>query len=501
MTKKQISLLIFISIFVTFNIKAQELKTIGEIHNAYKNKIINAEQLTLLYIKRIKELNPQYNAVISIEPTALKQARVLDNLAERGLWAGPLHGIPVLLKDNIETIGTLPTTAGSLALKNNVTNNDAFVVKKLRSAGAIILGKTNLSEWANFRSSFSSSGWSGIAGQTNNAHDITRSPWGSSSGSAVAIALNLAPVALGTETDGSITSPASVNGIYAIKPSMGQVSRSGSIPLSSSQDSIGPMTHSLNDALTVLSVIQGIDRLDPSTTNFKLKPAIIKNKQPLIIGVLPSDKFTVETQKVYAKQIQALKAAGHILVNIIITDNLDTLLADEYYILLYDFKNEINQYLKNTPKEVTVKSLSNLIDFNEKNKEIEMPHFGQNILIQSNAINLDEKRKYRQIKSRYRSVATKAITNLYSNKILDIVIAPTTSPAWKTDLINGDSTKNNSSSLPAIAGTTHITLPVGRVEHLPVGLSIIADINGEYAAYAYAQIIDKVLSKDIKKPE
>ena len=227
---------------------------------------------------------------------------------ERGLWAGPLHGIPVLLKDNIETIGTLPTTAGSLALKNNVTNNDAFVVKKLRSAGAIILGKTNLSEWANFRSSFSSSGWSGIAGQTNNAHDITRSPWGSSSGSAVAIALNLAPVALGTETDGSITSPASVNGIYAIKPSMGQVSRSGSIPLSSSQDSIGPMAHSLNDALTVLSVIQGRDPLDASTTDFRLKRTTIKNKQPLIIGALPSDQFTVETQKVYAKQIQALKA-------------------------------------------------------------------------------------------------------------------------------------------------------------------------------------------------
>jgi len=322
MTKIKIGLLILLTVLITFISEAQELKTIDQIHNAYKNKTINAEQLAKKYIKRIKDLDSQYNAVISIEPTALKQAKEIDNKAEKGFWIGPLHGIPVLLKDNIETIGTLPTTAGSLALRNNVTNKDAFVVKKLRDAGAIILGKTNLSEWANFRSSFSSSGWSAIGGQTHNAHDIERNPWGSSSGSAVAIALNFAPVALGTETDGSITSPASVNGIYAIKPSMGQVSRTGTIPLSSSQDTIGPMTHSLNDALKVLSVIQGKDPLDPATTDFKIKPAIIKNKKSLVIGVLPSDQFTAETQKVYAKQVQALKAAGHIPVNITITDKL-----------------------------------------------------------------------------------------------------------------------------------------------------------------------------------
>ena len=245
------SLLIVLAIF---NAKAQELKTIDEIHTAYKNNSINAQQLTQSYIERINKLNPQYNAVISIEPTAIAQAKTLDELAAKGSWAGPLHGIPVLLKDNIETKGTLPTTAGSLALKNNVTNNDAFVVKQLRNAGAIILGKANLSEWANFRSSYSSSGWSAVGGQTHNAHDVTRNPCGSSAGSAVAVALNFAPIALGTETDGSITCPASVNGVYAIKPSMGQVSRSGVIPLSSSQDSVGPMAHSLKDALLVFSL-------------------------------------------------------------------------------------------------------------------------------------------------------------------------------------------------------------------------------------------------------
>ena len=285
-----------LSVLAIFNAKAQELKTIDEIHSAYKNNSINAQQLTQSYIKRINKLNPQYNAVISLEPTAIAQAKTLDELATKGTWAGPLHGIPVLLKDNIETKGTLPTTAGSLALKNNVTNNDAFVVKQLRNAGAIILGKANLSEWANFRSSYSSSGWSAVGGQTHNAHDVTRNPCGSSAGSAVAVALNFAPIALGTETDGSITCPASVNGVYALK-----------------------------DALLVLSVLQGEDSLDATTTGFELKTGNLKSKSSLIIGALPSDKFTVETQRLYAKQLQALKQAGHTIINVDITDNLDTL--------------------------------------------------------------------------------------------------------------------------------------------------------------------------------
>ena len=476
-----------------------ELKTISDIHSAYKNNSTTAEQLTRTYIDRINALNPKYNAVISIEPTAIEQAKQLDALFKAGKWAGPLHGIAVLLKDNIETTGTLPTTAGSLALKNNITNKDAFVVKQLRQAGAIILGKANLSEWANFRSSYSSSGWSAIGGQTHNAHDVTRNPCGSSSGSAVAVALNFAPIALGTETDGSITCPASVNGVYAIKPSMGQVSRAGVVPLSSSQDSVGPMAHSLKDALAVLSVIQGEDPNDVSTLNVNRKLDSIAPKPSLRIGALPASKFTVETQKLYAKQLQALKDGGHTVVNVEVKDDLSTLYVDEYAILLYDFKAEINHYLSQTPTQVTVKSLDDLIAFNTANKKQEMLYFEQDILQQANAVDLSEKQQYQKTKARYQALANRAISNLYRNNKLDIVIAPTVSPAWKTDLINGDNFKGSSSSLPAIAGTTHITLPVGKVSHLPVGLSVIANQNAEAAAYAYAAIIDNVLG--IKKPE
>lgn len=476
-----------------------ELKTISDIHNAYKNNTITAEQLTRTYIDRINALNPKYNAVISIEPTAIEQAKQLDTLFKAGKWAGSLHGIAVLLKDNIETMGTLPTTAGSLALKNNVTDKDAFVVKQLRQAGAIILGKANLSEWANFRSSYSSSGWSAIGGQTHNAHDVTRNPCGSSSGSAVAVALNFAPIALGTETDGSITCPASVNGVYAIKPSMGQVSRAGVIPLSSSQDSVGPMAHSLKDALAVLSVIQGEDSDDVSTLNVNRTLDSIAVKSSLRIGALPASKFTVATQKLYAKQLQTLKDAGHTVVNVEVKDDLSTLYVDEYAILLYDFKAEINHYLSKTPAQVTVKSLDELIAFNSANKQQEMPYFEQDILQQANAVDLSEKQQYQNTKARYHALAKRAISNLYRNNKLDIVIAPTVSPAWKTDLINGDNFKGSSSSLPAIAGTTHITLPVGKVSHLPVGLSVIANQNDEAAAYAYAAMIDNVLGT--KKPE
>ena len=223
MTKTTIISLI--CVLCVFSAKANNLKTIEQIHAVYKNKTTNAQHVTQAYINRIEKLNPQYNAVINIDPSAIEQAKALDLLYANSKWAGPLHGIPVLLKDNIETKGKLPTTAGSLALKNNITNKDAFVVKKLREAGAIILGKANLSEWANFRSSYSSSGWSAVGGQTHNAHDITRNPCGSSAGSAVAVALNFAPIALGTETDGSITCPASVNGVcYKTKhgPSIAQ---------------------------------------------------------------------------------------------------------------------------------------------------------------------------------------------------------------------------------------------------------------------------------------
>ena len=261
------------------------------------------------------------------------------------------------------------------------------------------------------------------------------------------------------------------------------------------------MAHTLKDALLVLAVLQGEDKKDVSTHEFVLNSKELTAKSALKIGALPSDKFTIQTQQLYKKQLNALKQAGHTVTEIEVTDNLDTLFADEYYILLYDFKAEINHYLSNTPKEVKTKSLEALINFNSQNKETEMPYFGQDILTKSQAIDLTNKDKYQRVKTRYRALAKSAITNLYKNNDIDIVIAPTVSPAWKTDLINGDNFKGSSSSLPAIAGSTHITLPVGKVSNLPVGLSIIANINQEQAAYTYADIIDKTLSLNTKKPE
>ena len=236
--------------------------TIDEIHQKYRQGDTTAAALTQSYTDRIHRLNPKFKAVLKFEPTAFEQAQKIDLAFSKGIWRGPLHGIPVLIKDNIETKGALPTTAGSLALVDNVRRKDATVVAKLRRAGAIILGKTNLSEWANFRDPKSSSGWSALGGQTGNSHDAARTPSGSSSGSAVAVALNLAPIALGTETDGSIISPAASNGIYGIKPSRGVVSRTGVIPLAESQDTVGPMAQSLSDAIKVLDVISGRDPKD-----------------------------------------------------------------------------------------------------------------------------------------------------------------------------------------------------------------------------------------------
>ena len=474
----------------------QSPKTIAEIQQQYKAGTKTAEQLTLEFINRIKTQDANYNAVIAIDPTAISQAKQLDKLLAKGQWAGPLHGITVLLKDNIHSKGAIATTAGSLALADNIGETDATVVKKLRAAGAIILGKTNLSEWANFRSSYSSSGWSAIAGQTHNAVDATRNPCGSSSGSAVAVALNFATIALGTETDGSITCPASVNGVYAIKPSMGEVSRFGVIPLSSSQDTVGPMAHSLEDALTVLEVLQGKDPLDASTEKFIAKTHNSMPKKTLRIGALNADKFTINTQQLYQRQLKKLTEAGHSVVPVEFEGDLNTLFVDEYFVLLYDFKVDLNNYLNNAPSSVKVRDLEQLIAFNEQHKEQELRYFGQDILIQAQAIDVvADQAKYLEAKQRYKKQALSLLENAYSD--IDVLIAPTTSPAWKTDLINGDNFKGSSSSIPAIAGTTHISLAVGQVSGLPVGLSILAAPDQQQAAYVYAKQINDLL----KKPE
>lgn len=329
---------------------------IDEIHQKYRQCDTTATALTQSFIDRINRLNPEFKAVLKLEPTALEQAQKIDRSFSKGVWRGPLHGIPVLIKDNIETKGALPTTAGSLALLDNVTGKDATAVAKLRHAGAIILGKTNLSEWANFRDPKSSSGWSALGGQTGNANDAARSPSGSSSGSAVAVALKFAPIALGTETDGSIISPAASNGIYGIKPSRGVVSRTGVIPLAESQDTVGPMAQSFSDAMKVLHVISGHDPKDDVS---KRKPKISQSGRPipvkgLRIGTMDLIGFCAPTRTLFERSLTQLKKAGGVIIPAQhaqkVQKQIEQMRQSEFFILLCELKRDLDRYLSKTPQ-------------------------------------------------------------------------------------------------------------------------------------------------------
>ena len=475
---------------------------IDEIHQKYRQGDTTAAALTQSYIDRIHRLNPEFKAVLKLEPTALEQAQKIDISFSKGIWRGPLHGIPVLVKDNIETKGALATTAESLALVDNVRGKDATVVAKLRRAGAVILGKTNLSEWANFRDPKSSSGWSALGGQTGNAHDAARTPSGSSSGSAVAVALDFAPIALGTETDGSIISPAASNGIYGIKPARGVVSQAGVIPLAESQDTVGPMAGCFKDAIKVLDVISGRDPRDQGTVRKPKYPlsdtaSVLEGKR---IGTMDIGEFTAPTCKLFENRLEQFQNAGAVIIPLQDTPQnkkqSEELQENELFILLYEFKQGIDAYLSNTPKKVVTRSLAQLIEFNLSHHLREMPHFKQDFFEQAKAFDIDGLRsKYIRIRNRYRLQATAAISTLYQNYKLDILISPSNEPATKIDLLNGDSRgAHANTSLSAIAGSTHITLPMGRVRGLPVGLSLIANIGYDAKAFRIAQAMDAVLA-------
>ena len=477
--------------------------TIDEIHQKYRQGDTTAAALTQSYIDRIHRLNPEFKAVLKLEPTALEQAQKIDISFSKGIWRGPLHGIPVLIKDNIETKGTLPTTAGSLALVDNITGKDATVVAKLRRAGAIIFGKTNLSEWANFRDPKSSSGWSALGGQTGNAHDAARTPSGSSSGSAVAVALNLAPIALGTETDGSIISPAASNGIYGIKPSRGVVSRTGVIPLAESQDTVGPMAQSLSDAMKVLDVISGRDPKDNVTIR---KPKISQSGRPvpvkgLRIGTMDLAGFCAPTRMLFERRLTQLQNAGGVIIPVQhspkIQKQIEHMRRSEFFILLYELKRDLGRYLSKTPTKVAARSLAQLIAFNAARPSQEMPYFQQGFFEQSQALDIQNlKPKYQKLRKDYRAQAKAAIEALYQTHQLDILITPSNVPPAKIDHVNGDTRGGSAdTSLPAIAGSTHITLPLGCVRGLPVGLSLIANIAGEAEAFHITQAIDTVLAQ------
>jgi len=442
---------------------------------------ISATKLTQFYLQKIKLENSKLNAIIMVNPMALEQAKRLDKERVAGKLRGSLHGIPIVIKDNIETIN-MPTTAGSLALKNNHTQRDATLVKNLKNAGAIILAKSNLSEWANFRTERSSSGWSAVGGQTRNPLDLNRSACGSSSGSAAAVAGNLAVAAVGTETDGSITCPASATGIVGIKPTMGLVSRFGIVPLAHSQDTAGPMAKSVGDAAILLAAMQGIDEADPATQALSFnftdtystasKSASLKG---LRIGMLKSRVKPHEgVEKVYQLAVERLKKAGAIIIPDLKTEKYGEFGNDSYSVLLYEFKHDINQYLQSLPNKLNHLSLEKLIEFNQKNAAKEMPYFQQEIFIKAQAKGLLTDKEYIEALARLKK-ATRAdgLDKLVKDHHLDIIISPTLGPAWSIDQINGGQYTGGYSSYSAISGYPYLTLPMGKVHHLPIGLSVI----------------------------
>jgi amidase len=435
----------------------------------------SAESQTRTAIERIEELNPRLNAVIAVDPTAIGQAQALDRQEHA---RGPLFGMPILIKDNIETAGPIPTTAGSLALAGNVTNRDAPLVARLRAAGAVIVGKANLSEWANIRSSNSISGWSAIGGQTRNPHALDRNPCGSSSGSAVAVAAGMVPAAIGTETDGSITCPAAVNGIVGFKPTVGLVSRTHVIPISHSQDTPGPMTRNVRDAARLLSAVAGRDPADPTTEEADrrrrdyvadLRTDSLRGAR---IGVM---RFATGfgTDAAFEQALATLRNAGAVLVDIAEGPDRSAIGRNEFAVLMAEFKADLNAYLATTPSSVKTRTLADVIAFNRAHAEVEMPLFGQELFEQAEATSIDD--AYREARATsLRLAGEEGIDKLLREHRLVALVGPTMPPAWLIDSIHGDQYPGaGAGGLAAVAGYPHLTVPMGAVRGLPVGLSFI----------------------------
>tara|TARA_Y100000780_G_scaffold128378_1_gene115610 strand:+ start:1836 stop:3470 length:1635 start_codon:yes stop_codon:yes gene_type:complete len=444
---------------------------------------ITSAALVKGYLARIEQLDGKVNSVLSVNPNALEEANAIDKQLANGKTLGPLAGIPVLLKDNIES-DELPTTAGSMALLNNNTGRNAPIVAKLKAAGAIVLGKTNLSEWANFRSESSISGWSAVGGLTRNPHMLSRSACGSSSGSGAAMSLRLASLAVGTETNGSIICPASINGVVGFKPTVGLLSRTHIVPISFSQDTAGPMTSSVQDAWLMASVMAGADKNDSATKNAddhlleipssSLLATDLKGKRIGVVRYRQGDNPHVLA--VYEKALKQLEASGATLVDISDFSQPDSFWADSYNVLLSEFHHSINEYLSNSPASLPAKNLSELIEFNQATPR-ELALFDQDIFeksLASSAINSDEyKRALRLIRD---TAGENGIDALLSKHNVDVLVAPSNSPSFLIDGVYGDHSPVGFIGigyLAAIAGYPHLTVPAGQVKDLPVGISFI----------------------------
>jgi len=457
--------------------------TVDDLQKGMASGRFTAMTLTRKYLDRINDIDkqgPSINSVIELNPDALAIAADLDNERKAGRVRSQLHGVPVLIKDNIDTHDRMTTTAGSLALGGSIPPQDSFVAKKLRDAGAVIIGKTNLSEWANFRSSHSSSGWSGRGGQTKKPYVLDRNPCGSSSGSGAAIASNLAAIGIGTETDGSVVCPANANSLVGIKPTLGLISRAGIIPIAHSQDTAGPMCRTVTDAAILLGALTGIDSRDAATKASAGKSLADYTKsldangfKGARIGVHRKGfGFNDAVDKLMNNCIDIIKRRGATVIDPADIPTAGKFDDSELEVLLYEFKADLNEYLRSLGPRAPVKSLKEIIDFNEQYRDREMPWFGQDIMTKAQAKGPLTDKAYRDaLNKNHRLSRKEGIDFIMDKHKLDALIAPTGGPPWPTDWVNGDHFTGGYSTTSAVAGYPHVTVPAGYVFGMPVGLS------------------------------
>ncbi len=477
--------------------------SISDLQDGMKSGKYTARSIAEKYLTRIDSIDkqgPAINAVIEINPDALAVAEAMDQERAAGKVRGPLHGIPILIKDNIDTADRMMVTAGSLALAGWKPPHDAAVVQRLRAAGVVILGKTNLSEWANIRSSHSTSGWSARGGLTRNPYALDRNACGSSSGSGAAVAANLCAAAIGTETDGSIVCPSGANGIVGIKPTVGLTSRTGIIPISHTQDGAGPMARSVRDAAIMLGALTGVDRSDSATlasegkthtdyTRF-LDPAGLRGAR---IGVARKYfGFSEEVDALMNTLLDEMKKQGATLVDPADIESFGKFDESELTVLLYELKADVNAYLSRLEPGAPVHTLKDVIDFNDKNKTKEMPYFGQDLFIKAHAKGpLTEKEYMEALEKNHKLARTEGIDALMDKHKLDAIMAPTAGPSCLTDLLNGDHFTGGSSNAAAVAGYPNINVPAGFVHGMPVGISFFGRAWSEPTliklAYAFEQ--------------
>ncbi|MGL2963937.1 amidase [Flavobacterium sp. RSB2_4_14] len=471
--------------------------TISELQDKMASGKYTSEQITKMYLERIEAIDkngPKLNAVIELNPDALDIAKAMDKERKDGKTRGAMHGIPVLIKENIDTADKMMTTAGSIAMMGNIASKDAFTIQKLRESGAVLLGKTNLSEWANFRSTSSSSGWSSRGGQTKNPYITDHSPCGSSAGSGVAVSANLCAVAIGTETDGSIVCPASVNGTVGIKPTVGLLSRSGIIPISHTQDTAGPMARTVKDAAILLDALLGVDANDTITKESEGKQTGNYTKFCDANG-LKGKRIGVEKKKytnpllnnLQDKAIATLKQQGSEIIEIDYLDSINELGKNEGEVMRYEFKSGLNNYLASA--NAKVKSLQDVIDFNKKNEDKAMPTFKQELLEQSQAKAGLYSKEYLKALENSHNGAKKIIDTIIKKHNLNAITGITMGPSCSIDTIYGDRWGDVFLTAPAaMSGYPHISVPCGKVYDLPVGLSFFSGAyqEGEIITLGYA---------------